>query len=110
MNWSNFFQLTVGKSVAAAICGVVVWFLVSMGAADVECLVANPPPPTFAGVPDIDLTPGPPTTAEGCQTYGAFLFMPADSAPFIYGLIAALAGWAGETWYKESRENKSKAS
>ena len=106
--WQGLFQLGFTKSVATFICGLGVWFLVSLAVADIECVVPKPPPPTLRGLPGagVDLTPGPPTTSEGCQTYGSFLFLPADNAPWILGLLAGAAGWLGETAWKEHQENK----
>lgn len=107
MNWSGLFQFTVTKSVAAVICGGLVFFLVWTGAGDIECITPKAPPRTFIpNQPTFDLTPGPDTTNDGCQTYGTFLGMPANTAPFILGFFAALAGWVGEALYKDAKESR----
>jgi hypothetical protein len=104
--WQGLFQLSLFKSVATLACGGLVFWFASMGVANIECAVAKPPPPTFfPGQPTFDPT-GPPTTADGCQTYGSFLLLPANNAPFILGLLAAVAGWLGETAYKEHQAKK----
>lgn len=104
MNWSGLFQFTIAKSIVALVCGVVVCWLVLENAADIECITPKGPPPTFfPNQPTFDLTPGPDTTSDGCKTYGTFLGLPANTAPFILGFIAAAVGWVGEALYKHSK-------
>jgi hypothetical protein len=104
MNWSGLFQFTITKSIAALACRVAVLFIVLGATGDIECAVPKAPPRTyFPSQPTFDLTIGPDTTSDGCKTYGTFLGMPANTAPFILGFFAGVAGWVGEALYKHNK-------
>lgn len=85
------------KSLWAALLAFPVAFLVWLGASGVPCAetVGDVIGTQAPGYP-VD----PPTTADGCLTYGSFMGFPANVAWLYWGGLAGFIGWGLEMLHK----------